>query len=235
MKINPSRVAYFGYVGIIIILYSFFGVFIFNNYEALRNDYNFLHETLNIDNQLGFSSLFLLFDTMIGALPIPQLIPFTAIYGFLFGVRDGMIYGIIATFVTTYVIVSYSKKFTHSPVLKYVEKKYKKYFNVIRNADTVLLFIIYFFPLFPNSIVSWILGYSKFSPLKAASIVTIAQIPGISISVLIGNGLFSQNWTQIALTYGGYLLLMIFIYFTKDKVRSLISRKQKELKEEISI
>jgi uncharacterized membrane protein YdjX (TVP38/TMEM64 family) len=201
--------------GIIIYLLIF-------HFELIRlffSDYNKLQDFITPGLKIPIFLVALLFSVILSIYPFPQVIPLTSMMAFFYGFKGGLLFGSLSFFISTYLIIVLSRHLGNTVVKRIIGEKNWKRANILANEEGILpFFIIYLFPIFPNSIISWVAGVTKIPVFKLSFSALIAQLPGIAISVLIGSGLVTKN---IYLT-GGMFVTLVAIAFLMNKNRKRI-------------
>lgn len=111
--------------------------------------------------------------------------------GFIFGTWLGFIYNWIGRVIGT-TIAFYLAKFLGRKIIKHIVqaetiKKYDYYFN----KGKLLLFLVYFLPLFPDDELSYLAGLSAINPKIFLPLMMIGHISGSLSLAYIGNGIQS--------------------------------------------
>lgn len=152
-----------------------------------------------------------------------------AIGGFLFGFFLGGIYNYIGRIIGHTSAFFISKIFGRKLMEKYVEpsiiKKYDQIFAGNENQkgitiQSMILFLIYFLPLFPDDEVSYLVGASKM-PFRIFLLANIFGHVGGSFSLsLIGNGIDTKDpwfWILTLITLIGFPVIWALIRLSYKK------------------
>jgi uncharacterized membrane protein YdjX (TVP38/TMEM64 family) len=194
-------------------------IFHFELFRYFFTDYSRLQEFITPGFKIPVFLIALLFSIVLSIYPFAQVIPVTSMVAFFYGFWGGMLFGCLSFFMSSMLIMYMSRHLGNSVVKRIIGEKNWEKANILADEEGVLpFFIAYLFPVFPNSIISWIAGVTKVPVLKLSVSALIAQIPGITISVMIGSGLVTKN---IYLT-GGLFITLVTIAVIMNKYRKNI-------------
>ncbi|MEK6844238.1 MAG: TVP38/TMEM64 family protein [Nanoarchaeota archaeon] len=175
--------------------------------------------------KFGFlSSIAFIIFTMIQVIipPIPGQIA-GLVGGYVYGVSLGTFYSIIGLIVGTYIIVAVSRKFGEPLVEKFVKKeRMNKLDKKFQKTGSLALFLFFLIPVFPDDIMSYILGLTKMSIKKILILSTIARIPKYLAFNIIGNGLYLKNLTLVISLAVILVIISVVLYICKDKLNEWI-------------
>jgi uncharacterized membrane protein YdjX (TVP38/TMEM64 family) len=205
-----------------IICYGIIGYLLIFHFELLRlffTDYGQLQNFITPGLKIPIFFIALFFGVILSIYPFAQVIPITSMVAFFFGFKWGMLFGCLSFFISTTLIMVLSRHLGNKVVKKIIGDKNWTKAKILADEEGALpFFIAYLFPIFPNSIISWIAGITNISILKLSTGALIAQIPGIAVSVLIGSGMITKN---IYLT-GGLFISLVLVAFTMNRYRKNI-------------
>jgi len=109
--------------------------------------------------------------------------------GFIFGTWKGFIYNwtgrVIGTAIAFYLGRKFGRRIIQHVVKPETIQKYDYYFN----KGKLLLFLVYFLPLFPDDELSYFAGFSSMSPKVYLPLMIIGHISGSLCLAYIGNGI----------------------------------------------
>lgn len=134
--------------------------------------------------------------------------------GYIFGVWFGFLYNwigrVIGTIIAFYIARFIGKKIVSKVVKKETQEKYDYLFN----KGKLLLFLVYFLPLFPDDEISYLSGLSKISAKLFIPLIIIGHISGSLSLAYIGNGVKSiTDPLFIILSLITLIGGILFIYF----------------------
>lgn len=205
-----------------IVCYGFIGyvlIFHFDFVKYFFTDYSKLQTFINPDLKLPIFILAMLFSIVVSVNPLGQAIPITSIIAFFYGFPIGLLFGCLTFFCETCVIMSISRHMGSSTVKKIIGQKNWKKVEILANEEGILpFFIAYLFPVFPNSIISYVAGITHVPIFKSAIFALLGQFPGIVLSVLVGSGVITEN---IYLTVGLFIAL-VTVAFLMNRYRKNI-------------
>ena len=174
----------------------------------------------------GILILFLLQFAQIFLFIVPGE-PIEILAGMCYGSVWGTIFIMLSSACVTTVIFAMVRKFGKDFIYSFCsEEKVKKFesnslFNNPKKIEWIV-FLLFIIPGTPKDLLTYICGLFPIKLSRFVLITTIARIPSIITSTLIGANIAIGNWKQGILLYGGIFLIvaiLIFIYnkFDKDK------------------
>jgi len=140
--------------------------------------------------------------------------------GFVFGTWKGFIYNWIGRVIGTFIAFWLARKIGRKIIKHLVKKKnLNKYDNLFEKGKLVL-FAMYFLPLFPDDELSYLAGLSSIKPRMFNMIMAIGHIGGSLGLAYIGSGISLKDplfiiLSLVSLIIGG--LLVIFYKKTQAK------------------
>lgn len=132
--------------------------------------------------------------------------PVELMLGFVWGPLLGTVTCLLGIFIGTLIIYLFVRKLG-MPFLKKTlgERDLSKYkFLEDKNKVELTLFILFFIPGTPKDVITYIAPISKVNPLKYFLIVTVARIPSVVTSTVLGG----------SIAEGDYLLAVIVFIAT---------------------
>ena len=124
--------------------------------------------------------------------------------GYCFGCVNGMLICMIASAIASSLIFLAIRHF-HIDLLslffKADEMDRFKFLDDSRHLS-IILFVIFLIPGTPKDILTYIMPLTKIGFLSFLSITTIARIPSIITSTMVGDALFSNDWMTSLIVYG---------------------------------
>ena len=139
--------------------------------------------------------------------------------GFIFGTWQGFLYNWIGRVVGSLIAFYLGRKFGRK-ILKHVVKdetiqKYDKVFD----KGKILLFLMYFLPLFPDDELSYLAGFSSMSPKAYIPIMMLGHIGGSLGLAFLGSGLSYKDPLFIGLSVITIIAGILFaIFYQKFKL-----------------
>lgn len=156
------------------------------------------------------------FQTVIKIIPAE---PLEIGAGCLYGTWEGLLYCMLGTFIGSLVIIALSKLFGKKFVnvffpiekinsIKFLQDEKKVYFS---------LFFIYLIPGTPKDILTYAASITNINMVKFMIITSIARIPAIITSTIVGAEIMEQNyWLAAAIFIGtGALSIVCSIIYNK--------------------
>lgn len=197
----------------------YLAIFHFELIKLFFGDYRKLREFIIPAWRLPIYGTAMIFCIVTSLNPFAQVVPFTSLIAFFYGFWPGLLFGMTAFFASAFLTMTISRHLGKTIVKKVIGEKNWNKTNIMADREGLIPFVIaYIFPVFPNAVVSWIAGITGVTILPLALAGTVAQIPGIIISVLVGSGIITQN-LYLA---GGLFFSLIFIAVILNKNRSRI-------------
>lgn len=136
--------------------------------------------------------------------------------GFIFGTWAGFFYNwigrVIGSLIAFYLGRKFGRRIIKHVVKEETIKKYDKYFN----KGSVLLFLAYFLPIFPDDELSYLAGFSSMNAKIYIPLMVLGHIGGSLGLAFLGSGLKYNNplfiiFSIITLAAG----LVFVIYYKK--------------------
>ena len=122
--------------------------------------------------------------------------PVEILLGYLWNPIGGMLTCLLGIFIGTLIIFLFVRKFGKKFVKKIVGtddlSKYK--FLSDKNKVEITIFILFFIPGTPKDVLTYVAPLAPISPIKYLVISTIARIPSIITSTLLGDRLAEGDW-----------------------------------------
>jgi uncharacterized membrane protein YdjX (TVP38/TMEM64 family) len=207
-----------------IICYLCIAYLVIFHFELIRlffTDYTKLYSFLTEGIRGPVFLIALLFNIVLSINPFAQLVPLTSIIAFFYGFEKGLVFAILTVIFSTILTLMLSRNFGNTAVKKIIgESNWKKVKILANEEGSFPFFIAHLFPVFPDAIVVWIAGITSISIAKLTIVGLLARLPGITLSVLIGSGLVTEN---IWLT-GGLFATLVAISALLAKFRKQIMR-----------
>jgi uncharacterized membrane protein YdjX (TVP38/TMEM64 family) len=195
-------------------------IFHFELIKCFFGDYQKLREFIVPGWRLPIYGTAMIFCIVTSLSPFAQVVPFTSLIAFFYGFWPGLLFGMAGFFASAFLTMTISRHLGNTMVKKAIGEKNWNKANILAAREGLIPFVIaYIFPVFPNAAVSWIAGITGVTILPLALAGTLAQIPGIIISVLVGSGIMTQNFY---LASGLFITLIgIAVILNKNRPRIL--------------
>ncbi len=137
--------------------------------------------------------------------------------GFLFGTWKGFFYNwigrVIGTLIAFYLGRIFGRKILQHLVAKETLTKYDTLFE----KGELLLFIMYFLPLFPDDELSYLAGFSSMKAKAFIPIMLIGHIGGSLGLAYLGSGFSYSDPLFIALSITSLILGLLFVILHRKK------------------
>lgn len=155
--------------------------------------------------------------------PIPGQIAGLA-GGYVFGIALGTFYSVIGLLIGTYIIIATSRKYGRPFIEKIVKKERLDNFNKkFKKGGLLTLFFLFLIPIFPDDIISYLVGLTKLKMKNLLIVATVARIPKYLAFNIIGSGLYVKNLKLVVSLSVALVVISIVLYIYKDKLNDLIS------------
>lgn len=149
--------------------------------------------------------------------------------GFLFG-HWGILWTTIGSVIGFWLVFLIARRFGRPLLEKIFKKPIVEKFDFIINARgaSVILFMIFLLPGFPDDVICYIAGLTKLSIKKLMLIAILGRFPTIVVTNFIGAGLGENNlWLVAALSVIGAILVGIFTWKRETIIKWLKLREKK--------
>ena len=175
--------------------------------------------------KFGFlSSIAFIIFTIIQVIipPIPGQIA-GLVGGYVYGIFLGTFYSLIGLVIGTYLIIAISRKYGEPLVEKIVKKeRLNKLNKMFEKAGSLALFLFFLIPVFPDDIISYLIGLTKMDIKKVLILSTVARIPKYLAFNIIGNGLYTKNLVLVISLSVVLILISVILYIYRDKLNKWI-------------
>ena len=154
--------------------------------------------------------------------PIPGQIA-GLVGGYMFGIALGTFYSLIGLVIGTYLIIAVSRKYGEPLVEKIVKKeRLVKLDKLFQKTGSLALFLFFLIPVFPDDILSYLIGLTKMNIRKVLILSTIARIPKYLAFNIIGNGLYLKNLKLVISLSIVLVIISVILYVYKNKLNEWI-------------
>lgn len=186
-------------------------------------DANYRLEFKNEISQMGFKGVFIILglqilQTIVAILPGQ---PIEIISGMLYGTFWGTVVCVLGIFISVLAIFFMVRRYGIDFIrLFFSEEKIEKIkeSNLFKNSSKfeMVLFVIFFLPIFPKDIFIYIAGLSPIKPYKFIALATLARIPGQWLGVYTGSKILQGSYAMPIIVFAIFGLLgILFIVFSK--------------------
>ncbi len=137
--------------------------------------------------------------------------------GFIFGTVNGFIYNWIGRVIGTLIAFSLGRKFGRKIVKKIVKTETLEKYDKLFEKGKLILFLMYFLPLFPDDELSYLAGFSSMKARTFIPIMIIGHIGGSLGLSYIGNGLSYKDPFFILFSILTLLAGILFVLLNKKR------------------
>ena len=135
--------------------------------------------------------------------------------GFIFGTWKGFIYNWIGRIIGTLIAFYLAKKFGRTIIQHIVKPNTLKKYDKIFDKGKILLFLMYFLPLFPDDELSYLAGFSSIKSKVFIPIMMLGHISGSLSLSYVGSGISIKDPLFILLSLLTLISGILFIVFYK--------------------
>ena len=158
--------------------------------------------------------------------------PIEILAGMCYGGIGGTVLMMVSSAIVATIILLLVKKFGKDFIYEFCDKEKvkkieeSKLYNNPKKIETIM-FIAFFIPGTPKDLLTYIAGLLPIKTWRFVLITTIARIPSIITSTIVGANITDGNWKLGVLIYAiilAVVAIIVFIYnkFDKDKTTKSI-------------
>lgn len=159
--------------------------------------------------------------------------PIEILSGVLFGAFGGMFLCLIGIMLGT-IAVYYLVKAVGKPlVFAFVPEEKFEHFKIFQDEKKleILIFILFLIPGTPKDTLTYIVPLTKVKPLKFFLLSTLARIPSVIGSTIIGRSIGNGNWFLAVWVFVIAAAIGLVGIFFNDKLIDSIKEKHKKQKD----
>lgn len=156
--------------------------------------------------------------------------PMEIVSGMLYGTWGGMLLCLVGILIGTAVVFYIVRKAGTSFIQlffspeKIDELRKSKVFKNPAKFE-LLMFIIFVIPLIPKDIFIYLGGLSPVRPKRFLAIATFARIPGLFVTVFMGNRLSEGSFTTVVILVAVFLIAGAIGYFISSRAQEKLERE----------
>jgi len=135
--------------------------------------------------------------------------------GFLFGVWKGFLYNFIGRVIGTAIAFYLGRKFGRRIIQHVVKPETLQKYDKLFDKGKLILFLMYFLPLFPDDELSYLAGFSSMRAKVFIPIMILGHISGSLSLAYIGNGISVKDPLFILLSLITLIGGILFVLFYK--------------------
>lgn len=146
--------------------------------------------------------------------------PVDVMSGILFGAFWGIIWCFIGIFIGTVIVFFLVRKFGRPLVYKLFTKEKTDRIRILSDEKKLLItiFILFVIPGTPKDFLTYIAGLTKIKPSKFFITATVARVPAMSCSVLMGANLGEGRFLISLILFAVILAASAVGYFVKKNL-----------------
>ncbi len=135
--------------------------------------------------------------------------------GFVFGVWQGFLYNLIGRVIGTYIAFYLGRKFGRRIIQHLVKPETLQKYDKIFEKGKIILFLMYFLPVFPDDELSYLAGFSSMKQKVFLPIMAIGHIGGSLGLAYVGSGLSYKDPLFIFLSLISLIAGILFVILYK--------------------
>lgn len=143
--------------------------------------------------------------------------------GVAFGAWEGMVLCLIGSALGTYCILVLVKKYGLSFVEHFISKDKINSLTFLKNEKKLsgIIFLIFFIPGTPKDLLTYFAGLTSIKAMKFVAITTVARIPSVITSTMVGDKLMQQDFNSALTIYGiTFIVSCIGLLFYKKNIEN---------------
>jgi len=146
--------------------------------------------------------------------------------GYVYGTVIGTIYSVIGVTIGTVIAFYLARVLGYPIVERFVSKKSLEKFNFLMNSkkSEVAMFILFLVPGIPKDILTYIAGITPVKPVRFFIIITIARLPAMIGSSMIGSNLQKHDYLPVIILSVIAAALFILGIFFRNRIIDQVSR-----------
>lgn len=149
--------------------------------------------------------------------------------GYIYGTWFGTLYSITGILAGSVIVFFIARLLGYPLVKMLVSPEQLKKFNFMINGDKseAAMFLLFLIPGIPKDILTYIAGITPVKPLRFFIIITIARLPALFASSVIGSSTEKGNYVTVIILSVAALVLFLAGLFLKDRIIERIKRLSK--------
>ncbi len=232
IKIFDNKVRLLQIVGAVLVCGTLLGVFIYcyivygaqlTEIISDKQKLDALFAQFNNYDKLVFVAI-RAFQTVIKIIPAE---PLEIGSGYLYGVWGGLLYCMLGTLTGSFVIIALSKIFGRRLVNLFFPVEKIDSLKFLKNEKRVYtsLFFIYLIPGTPKDILTYAASITNINMVKFMVVTSIARIPSIITSTIVGAELMEKNYFFAAAVFIATAVISVICSLIYNKYSSVKDKK----------
>ncbi len=150
--------------------------------------------------------------------------------GYIYGTWFGTLYSITGILIGSVLVFFIARLLGYPLVKMLVSPEHLKKFNFMINDDKseAAMFLLFLIPGIPKDMLTYIAGITPVKPLHFFIIITIARLPALFASSVIGSSTEKGNYVTVIILSVAALVLFLTGLFLKDRIIDKIKRLPKK-------
>lgn len=140
--------------------------------------------------------------------------------GYIYGTWFGTLYSITGILIGSVIVFFIARLLGYPLVKMLVSPEHLKKFNFMINDDKseAAMFLLFLIPGIPKDILTYIAGITPVKPLRFFIIITIARLPALIASSVIGSSTEKGNYVMVIILSAAALVLFLAGLLLKDRI-----------------
>lgn len=140
--------------------------------------------------------------------------------GYIYGIVPGTIYSLAGIMAGSVLVFTVTRLLGYPLVKLFVPEKTLDKFNFLINNDKseIIMFLLFLIPGAPKDILTYIAGITPVKPLRFFTAVTVARLPALFASSVIGANIEGKNYTVAIIVAALAVVLFLAGIIYKDKI-----------------
>ena len=137
--------------------------------------------------------------------------PIELLAGVVCGATGGLVLCLLGIFIGTLIVYMLVKKFGSGIAEAFIERKNLDRFKFLQDEKKLelLVFLLFFIPGTPKDVLTYFVPLTKINTKMYFIIATLARIPSVITSTLMGDSLAEGNYTATIIVFGVTAVLCI--------------------------
>jgi uncharacterized membrane protein YdjX (TVP38/TMEM64 family) len=151
--------------------------------------------------------------------------------GYVFGAVWGTALTVAGILVGTAIVFFATRLFGYKFVKSLIPQKDLEKFNFLVNGEKaeIAMFVLFLIPGLPKDVLTYIAGLTPIKPLRFLLISSIARLPGILGSAIIGASLQNKNYVAVIVVSVIAIVLFVGGLLLRDRIINKIHDAKKKI------
>ncbi len=152
--------------------------------------------------------------------------PMELLGGMLFGSLWGILYSAVGVVAGTALVLVLVKRFGRPLVSYFVSDQQMERFSILNHERKleILVFLLFLLPGIPKDLLTYVVPLTRMNPLHFLFLATIARMPALAASVMVGDQLTKGNYTTAVVI----CVIAVIVAFAGFLIRERVLKKKGE-------